>query len=70
MTEDNKNTDKQCTIHDVVCRDCKFITDYDYVYDEDILWERPIGKCGNQKSENFGYEMEADEYHDCKHHDS
>ena len=69
MKEENKNTDQRTT-NDVVCRDCRFLTDYDYVYDESILWERPIGKCGNEKSENFGYEMEADEYHECKHRDT
>tara|TARA_R100000544_G_scaffold36962_1_gene26548 strand:- start:486 stop:701 length:216 start_codon:yes stop_codon:yes gene_type:complete len=69
MEQDNttKHVLDKLPIGDVMCRNCKHIIDYDYEYDEDTLWEKPVGKCNNKKSEYFGDRVEANE-DNCKHY--
>ena len=54
-------TEELLDLYNVSCRNCKHITDYDYEYDEDTLWEKPVGKCGNKESENFGVRVDAND---------
>jgi hypothetical protein len=43
------------------CKSCKFITNYEYIYDEATLWEIPIGICNNPKSGDYKYRVNADD---------
>ena len=57
------------TIQNVMCRNCKHIKNFDYIYDDTMGEVEVYGECGNKKSEHFNFRVEPD-IDNCKHYDT